>query len=296
MSGAEWLIGRVAASIVRNLIAEWPFFGALALALVVVVVADLRQGRELREKYGSAGARIDMTYALLELTHIQSLIILSPVAAGLNGVVDAALPWLRLSLLADAPFWIKLPLIFALTDLAAYWWHRAKHASPWLWQLHKVHHSQPEMTLFTRFRFPVLDRLASLVVLLLPMALLTGSASFPLAFTFLVSLRSCLEHSGHEWTYGPLGRIVVSPAYHSLHHSVAPEHRDRNFGAFLTIWDRLFGTTGERGDAALRFGVAGEHDCNSLAYGPTAPLRGVCELLRTGAERRRAAARGIIDA
>ena len=36
--------------------------------------------------------------------------------------------------------------------------------------------------------------------------------------------------------------IFISPAQHQLHHSIAKEHHDKNFGAALAIWDWLFGS------------------------------------------------------
>jgi sterol desaturase/sphingolipid hydroxylase (fatty acid hydroxylase superfamily) len=48
-----------------------------------------------------------------------------------------------------------------------------------------------------------------------------------------------LQHANLRWTFGPLGRILVSPAYHRLHH--ATDIQDANLGVVLTIWDVLVG-------------------------------------------------------
>jgi len=42
-----------------------------------------------------------------------------------------------------------------------------------------------------------------------------------------------------RWTLGPAGRVIVSPAYHRLHH--APDTQRVNLGVVLTIWDVLAG-------------------------------------------------------
>jgi len=39
---------------------------------------------------------------------------------------------------------------------------------------------------------------------------------------------------------GPLQYLVITPAYHRVHHSV--QHNRRNFGTTFTLWDRMFGT------------------------------------------------------
>jgi sterol desaturase/sphingolipid hydroxylase (fatty acid hydroxylase superfamily) len=58
----------------------------------------------------------------------------------------------------------------------------------------------------------------------------------------LITIYVCigtLQHANLRWTFGPLGRVLVSPAYHRLHH--APDIQNANLGVVLTIWDVLAG-------------------------------------------------------
>ncbi len=66
-----------------------------------------------------------------------------------------------------------------------------------------------------------------------------------------------LQHANLRWTFGPAGRVVVSPAYHRLHH--APDTQHVNLGVVLTIWDVLAGRARfpARGDAVGRTGLDG---------------------------------------
>jgi hypothetical protein len=41
---------------------------------------------------------------------------------------------------------------------------------------------------------------------------------------------------------GPLEAVLNTPSHHRVHHARNPEYIDRNYGAILIIWDRLFGT------------------------------------------------------
>lgn len=277
MTDLGGLIERVTAGLARNLGAEWAFYAALGAALTLVLIAEAIQRQNLPARYGSRNVRTDLLYALLELSHLEALIVLAPVAAGLNAAIDGQAPWLRLGAVAELPLWLKLIVVMVAADFAAYWLHRLKHASPWLWQFHKVHHSQSELTVFTRFRFPLLDRLLDLVILF-PIGVITGSAALPLALYLFVAFRSCIEHSGQAWTYGPLGWLIVSPSFHGTHHSRAPEHIDRNFGSFLAIWDHLFGTYAPRGDKPLRYGLHHETIPQDFLYGQIAPLIGLWKL------------------
>lgn len=280
---ADWIVVRA----VRNIAPEWPFYAALGAALAIVLAVEFAQRRSLA-RYGSRNVRTDVLYALLELSHLEALLLLAPVAAGLNAALDAAAPWLRLEAVAALPFGLKLVVVLIAADFGGYWLHRLKHAAPVLWQFHKVHHSQSELTVFTRFRFPLLDRLLDLVVLF-PIGVLTGSATLPLALYLFVAFRSCIEHSGLDWSFGPLGRLIVSPNFHATHHSNAPEHIDRNFGAFLAVWDRMFGTFAPKGDKPLTYGLAHEAIPQDFVYGQVAPIHGLWKLARkpmtTGSEQ-----------
>jgi hypothetical protein len=50
-------------------------------------------------------------------------------------------------------------------------------------------------------------------------------------------------HINVSWDFGWFGRwVMVSPMFHRVHHLKDPKYHDANFGQFLAIWDRIFGT------------------------------------------------------
>tara|TARA_Y100000768_G_scaffold335524_1_gene276769 strand:- start:245 stop:763 length:519 start_codon:yes stop_codon:yes gene_type:complete len=63
-------------------------------------------------------------------------------------------------------------------------------------------------------------------------------------FVFLFNIfGSNLRHSHIGIRYWRWAEYVfISPAQHQLHHSIAREHHDKNFGAALAIWDWMFGS------------------------------------------------------
>jgi sterol desaturase/sphingolipid hydroxylase (fatty acid hydroxylase superfamily) len=76
----------------------------------------------------------------------------------------------------------------------------------------------------------------------------------------LITIYVCigtLQHANLRWTFGPAGWLIVSPAYHRLHH--AREDQSINLGVVLTIWDVMAGCARfpARGDAAGRTGLDG---------------------------------------
>ncbi len=148
-------------------------------------------------------------------------------------------------------------VMLVVTDFCVYWIHRIHHESPVLWPFHSVHHSAEVMTPITVYRkHPVYDVLGSFFksfvvgsVLGVTAFVLTSTVSivqiagvsvFYFAFNLL---GSNLRHT-HIWLgYGKvLSHILISPAQHQVHHSVAVEHHNTNYGEVLAIWDWMFGT------------------------------------------------------
>lgn len=143
-------------------------------------------------------------------------------------------------------------------DLSYYLYHRAQHANPYLWEFHKVHHSAERMVGFTDGRVHPLDDLIyytfdgifsgmsyAIWLFFVPdpavLTLFGVSATLLSSILFL----SYLHHLPYKLSLGRFDRVILSPHYHQLHHSVNPIHYDRNFGAILVIWDRMFGTVYE---------------------------------------------------
>lgn len=190
-------------------------------------------------------------------------------------------------------FWSLLSFTLALavvSDLATYIVHRLYHTVPALWEIHKVHHSAEVMSPLTIFRKHPLFDLAARMLKALFMGPLQGLIFFiwagpvdaltafgaNLIFATFHMLGAGLRHS-HVWlSYGPyLERVVISPAQHQIHHSVARRHWDKNFGQIFAIWDWMFGSLYvPKGYEELRFGIQGDPspDFSGLKGGLIRPM------------------------
>jgi len=62
------------------------------------------------------------------------------------------------------------------------------------------------------------------------------------AWSLLLSWHARFYHSNIRTNLGPLRYVLVTPQSHRIHHSVDPGHRNRNYGAMLSVWDHLFRT------------------------------------------------------
>jgi sterol desaturase/sphingolipid hydroxylase (fatty acid hydroxylase superfamily) len=66
-----------------------------------------------------------------------------------------------------------------------------------------------------------------------------------------------MQHSRLRWTFGPMHSVLVSPSFHSVHHSTDAREYNGNYGRVLSIWDLLFGTFVRSEQTTRRQGVDG---------------------------------------
>ena len=147
--------------------------------------------------------------------------------------------------------------LFVVDDFTKYIVHRWMHKIPLLWAIHKVHHSAKTMTPITVYRVHplegVLFSLRSVIAqgLVIPTFLFFFGSAVDLytivgvnvLVFFFHATGSNLRHSHIDISYWKwLEHILISPSQHQVHHSIAEEHYDKNFGAALAIWDWILGS------------------------------------------------------
>jgi sterol desaturase/sphingolipid hydroxylase (fatty acid hydroxylase superfamily) len=172
----------------------------------------------------------------------------------------------RASLWSNAVYTFGILLVY---DASRYVGHRLQHRVPFLWELHKVHHSARTLTPLTLFRT---HPLADLILTALS-ALATGgfSAAFRWLFRgtieysvmgvnallFASYLLASLRHSHVPLGFGRVfSHVFISPHQHQVHHSSLRDHYDKNFGVTFALWDWLFGTLYvPRSDERFEFGL-----------------------------------------
>jgi sterol desaturase/sphingolipid hydroxylase (fatty acid hydroxylase superfamily) len=104
-----------------------------------------------------------------------------------------------------------------------------------LWRLHAVHHSQEELSILTTYRAHPLVHV-SFLFSAVPILAVESNTATPAVVLTVYACLGALPHANVRWTYGWAGRILISPAYHRIHHS-ATGRLDINLGTVLAIWD-----------------------------------------------------------
>lgn len=164
-------------------------------------------------------------------------------------VMTAFHGWIRANdlILIDAARWEALPVplvLFAavfIGDFINYWRHRLEH-TPLFWPAHAVHHSDTKVTWLTASRWHPINLLTIRGIAGVGM-LLMGFPVWAVVFNSMArGYYGLFIHAHLPWTYGKLGKYIVSPAMHRWHHSAEEKAFDKNFAEFFCILDRAFGT------------------------------------------------------
>jgi sterol desaturase/sphingolipid hydroxylase (fatty acid hydroxylase superfamily) len=162
---------------------------------------------------------------------------------------------------SDLPFWAQLAVGVPALDAASYALHRLFHASATLWRLHALHHADPELDISTTVRHHPGESL----LLALAIAAFSIAVGLPaLVIGIYASLNISVQLVAHanvsvpKRLAGSLGRLLVTPSLHRVHHSRHPADVAANYGLVFSLWDCLFGTyrrEPENGEDAIEFGV-----------------------------------------
>ncbi|QFT94516.1 Fatty acid hydroxylase superfamily protein [Roseovarius sp. THAF9] len=148
-------------------------------------------------------------------------------------------------------------IVVVASDFCKYWAHRAHHEWPFLWPFHAVHHSADVLTPLTVQRVHPVEPIIRNLLMTVLVGIVQGLALYAFigqinvttigganAVYFIFNALGANFRHSHIWiSYGPiLERILISPAQHQVHHSVAIKHHDKNYGSIFAIWDWMFGT------------------------------------------------------
>lgn len=137
-----------------------------------------------------------------------------------------------------------------LGDFFFYWYHRWTHVNEFLWQHHKMHHTDRQLEAISSARQNWMETVFNSLFIAVPMMVLfkidprdQWSAGLFAGLTAgLVTNLLTLSHMNVRLHVGWLARFWCGPQNHRIHHSLEPEHIDRNFAFVFPVWDILFGT------------------------------------------------------
>ncbi len=227
---------------------DWVVF-ALPAFLAALLIEWLWARRQLRPYYQQEDFRTSIGIMLLTV-----VVDLLPKIAGIslmffcyhaspfNGIVGQSAGW-----------WL---LLFFLDDITYYFFHRANHEVRFMWAGHASHHNSEYYNLGTALRQGVGERVIK-YVFWCPLALL---GFHPFMIVTMLSLSLIYQYWIHTQAIDRMPPwyefIFNTPSHHRVHHGSNVRYLDRNHGATLILWDRLFGTFAQETDSdPVRYGL-----------------------------------------
>ena len=166
--------------------------------------------------------------------------------------------WENFRLIDDLPMtWYNYLFLLLGIDFIFYWVHRWGHEINIMWAAHSPHHSAQEMNFLVALRASVTQRLFSFFFFW-PLTII-GFRPFDIylmtAIHLFISFLHHTELIPKLWRW--IEYIFTTPSHHRVHHGVNFKYLDKNYGEFLIVWDRLFGTYEEETDKVV-YGMYGQ--------------------------------------
>ncbi len=170
-------------------------------------------------------------------TVLSGIVIAGALRAGIFAFVPSLGLWP-----AALPVPVQLALALLVADAGAYVTHVLTHRVGVLWPIHAVHHSARRLYWLNASRMHPLDTASTVLISLLPLALLGVPIHVLALFDAFAIVHLLLQHSNVRLRLGLLDHVFASAEFHRWHHSPTPEEGERNYATFFSFLDHLFGT------------------------------------------------------
>ena len=141
---------------------------------------------------------------------------------------------------------------------------------PFLWRIHRVHHTDLDLDVTSGIRFHPIEMVLSMCIKAAIVLALGIPALAVLIFEVILNAASMFNHGnlGIPLSVDRIVRLfVITPDMHRVHHSVIIKETNSNFGFSLPWWDRLLGTyraSPEKGHLDMVLGLADYRDEKKL--------------------------------
>jgi sterol desaturase/sphingolipid hydroxylase (fatty acid hydroxylase superfamily) len=189
---------------------------------------------------------------------------------GVNLLLGQLIPEQR-GVLANIPVWAAILLFLVFDDMMQYWFHRAAHSFPSLYNLHRAHHNAHYMSLRLIFRNNILYYWLLPGIWFSAVLIYLGLGWVYVGYAIVKITIIIAAHSDVAWdrplyeikALSPLmwlvERTISTPSTHHAHHGrrasdPATKYKG-NYGNLLFFWDVLFGTAKITRSYPEEFGV-----------------------------------------
>jgi sterol desaturase/sphingolipid hydroxylase (fatty acid hydroxylase superfamily) len=136
--------------------------------------------------------------------------------------------------------------------------HITEHKLPALWRFHVVHHADNNVDVTTGLRHHPIESILRGIFFFMGIFVSGAPMYAVMIFQTILVLSTAFTHANINmpaWLDKSLGYVLVSPNMHKVHHHWKQPFTDSNYGAVLSIWDRLLGTYKTLDPKDIRYGL-----------------------------------------
>lgn len=148
---------------------------------------------------------------------------------------------------------------FFILDFFGGWLvHVTEHKVPFLWRFHVIHHADNNVDVTTGLRHHPGESLLRGIFFFVGI-LVSGAPMYAvMIFQTILVIATAFTHANISLPKkldAALSYVLVSPNMHKVHHHWKQPYTDSNYGAILSIWDRLLGTFIKLAPTDIRYGL-----------------------------------------
>jgi sterol desaturase/sphingolipid hydroxylase (fatty acid hydroxylase superfamily) len=136
--------------------------------------------------------------------------------------------------------------------------HITEHKIKFLWKFHVVHHADNNVDVTTGLRHHPVESVLRGLFFFMGIAVCGAPMYAVMIFQTILVLFTAFEHANirlPENIDRTISYIFVSPNMHKVHHHWKQPYTDSNYGAILSIWDRLSGTFKKLTPSDIKYGL-----------------------------------------
>jgi len=158
-----------------------------------------------------------------------------------------------------ANVFLTIIISFLILDLFGGWLaHFTEHQIFTMWRFHIVHHADNNVDVTTGLRHHPIESVWRGLFFFMGIMFSGAPMYAVMIFQTLLILSTAFTHANislPRWLDKGLSYVFVSPNMHKVHHHWKQPYTDSNYGAVLSIWDRMFGTYMNLEPKQIRYGL-----------------------------------------
>jgi len=166
----------------------------------------------------------------------------------------------RIALLKSSFTWYWFLFGYIVWEFSHFIYHYLAHKVRLFWCLHSTHHAPEAMNLSVTYMHffleaPYADVIRTSICIL-------AGVNAPMLFVIMAidGTWGAFIHVGENFIpdarMGIVGRLILTPSHHRVHHARNPLYIDTNFCNLLNVWDRIFRTyQPEDRSMPIQFGI-----------------------------------------